>query len=85
MEKFKFRAECLRDVEELLHQINHSGMEINIKFFHVPDVEVTLLTDLTLDSIIQEAREIDDCHVIVDTIQPVQEYTGERDWSRSGV
>lgn len=85
MEKFKFRAECLRDVEELLRQINHSGMEVNIKFFHVPDVEVTLLTDLTLDSIIQEAREIDDCHVIVETIQRVQEYTGERDWSRSGV
>ena len=84
MENFKFRAECLRDVEELLRQINHSGMEVNIKFFHVPDVEVTLLTNLTLDSIIQEAREIDDCHVIVETIQQVQDYTGERDWSRNG-
>ena len=84
MEKFKFRAECLRDVEELLRQINHSEMEVNIKFFHVPDVEVTLLTSLTLDSIIQEAREIDDCHVIVETIQPIQDYTGERDWSRNG-
>ena len=83
MEKFKFRAECLRDVEKLLHQINHNGMEVNIKFFHVPDVEVTVLTTLTLDSIIQEAKEIDDCHVIVETVQPFHEYTGERNWSRN--
>jgi acetolactate synthase regulatory subunit len=85
MEKFKFRAECLRDVEELVRVINHGGMEVNMTFFDLPDLEVTVLTHHSLETLIEEANRIDDCHVIAQTIQPIMEYTGEREWSRSGV
>jgi hypothetical protein len=83
MEKFKFRAECLRDVEELVRVINHGGMEVNITFFDLPDVEATVLTNHTLEKIIEKANSIDDCHVISQTVQPFLKYTGDRDWSRS--
>ena len=85
MEKFKFRAECLRDVEELVRVINHGGMEVNITFFDLPDVEVTVLTLHSLEDIIEEANNIDDCHVIAQTVQPILKYTGEREWDRRPV
>lgn len=83
MEKFKFRAECLRDVEELVRVINHNEMVVEIRFFGVADVEVTLTTNLSLEEIIDTTFEIDDLHVIRESIQPLEMYTGERDTARS--
>ena len=83
MEKFKFRAECLRDVEELVRVINHNEMVVEIRFFRVADVEVILTTNLSLEEIINTTFEIDDLHVIRESVQLLEMYTGERDTARS--
>jgi hypothetical protein len=83
MNRFKFRAECLEDVVNLLYRIKTKDTEIHIKFFQVPDVEAVLATDLSLEEVIDQARAVTDGHVIVETVQPEEEYTGDRDWNRS--
>jgi hypothetical protein len=83
MNRFKFRAECLEDVVNLLYRIKTKDTEIHIKFFQVPDVEAVLTTDLSLEDVIDQARAVTDGHVIVETVQPEKDYTGDRDWNRS--
>lgn len=46
--------------------------------FH--DVEFEFETESTLDEIIKTLSEIDDAHVMYQTVQPIEHYTGERNY-----
>ena len=85
---FKFRAECLLDVLEALralpgeiksYRIDSAGKE---ELSWIPDVEVTLTsTNMTVEDIRRGLAQIPDGHVMFETCQPVDLYTGERDFS----
>ena len=82
MNRFKFRAECFTDVERFLHKTNGTIKKVTIDFFDVPDVEVVFTTEMSMDFFLAEMKEVDDSHVMIQTLEPEESYTGERNWDR---
>lgn len=84
--KYRFRAECHRDASLFLHAI--------LAFIHpswtmepierYPDVEVgfTLDKPISARDLLWIASCITDCHVIVQTLEREERYTGNRDYYR---
>jgi len=77
---YKLRAEGLNDFLAFLQ----NGMYFKVKSFTVeplgiPDVVVTFETDSSLSEIKEKLREIPDSHVMLDTVKPINEYTGDRE------
>ena len=76
---FKLRAECLDDVLLLIHRMPKSVWEMRIvQVSQLPDVEFEFKTNLTLDEILAILSKQVDSHVMMDTLRPIDEYTGER-------
>lgn len=85
-QEYKFRAETIVDIEKWLSALRTNGAML-VDSIHVqsisrelPDVEVTFYSDDTLDDIRDVMRHVVDGHVMWQTVQPVAEYTGERDY-----
>jgi hypothetical protein len=82
---YKFRAECIHDVWRFLDKISRDSItqlsitpvEINPGVF-VPDVEVEITTETLFKEIHKILRGIVDGHVMSETIQLKELYTGER-------
>ena len=76
---YKLRAECLDDVLLLIDKMpkNVLGMKI-IQWGTMPDVEFEFKSRLSLDEILDILRKQVDSHVMMDTLKPFEEYTGER-------
>lgn len=77
---YKLRAEGLNDFLSFLQ----TGMYMKMKSFTiepigVPDVVVSFVTDASLSEIKSKLKEVPDSHVMLETIKPINEYTGERD------
>jgi hypothetical protein len=77
---YKLRAEGLNDFLAFLQQ----GMYMKIKSFTVepigiPDVVVTFITDSSLSEIKSKLKKVPDSHVMLETVKPINEYTGDRD------
>lgn len=84
MAKYKFRAECEHDLNELSKLIRNNKKEATIeavKHAKFPDCEAIISTELTLVEIRSTMKEITDGHVMRQTIKPLHEYNGERDYS----
>lgn len=80
--KYKLRAECSNDVAQFIMKA-HSQMT-NFKMQkdeELPDVEFDFETELAIDEIIMTLQDIDDSHVMYQTVQPIDKYTGERDYN----
>lgn len=77
MNNFKFRAECLHDVVELLKKMT-SINSITIDRIGMIDVEVTIKTVLNKREVIRYMEDVFDAHVMIQTIQEADKYTGER-------
>lgn len=77
---FKFRAECLPDVLNFFEAARHTGKYFGYRFENdgLPDVDVELLSTATKDEIETIMKTVEDGHVMLDTIEPIHEYTGER-------
>ena len=76
---FKLRAEGLNDFLAFLQE----GMYFRVKSFTVetssgPDVVVSFETDASLSEIKSKLDEVPDSHVMLETVMPINEYTGER-------
>lgn len=76
---YKLRAEGLNDFLAFLQK----GMYFRVKSFTVettsgPDVVVSFKTDASLSEIKSKLDEVPDSHVMLETIKPIKEYTGER-------
>jgi hypothetical protein len=85
---YKLRAEGLNDFLAFLQK----GMYMRVKSFTVkpigvPDVEVSFETDASLSEIKSKLREVPDSHVMIETVKPFNEYTGEReeDYAEGGI
>ena len=82
MSFYQFRAECQSDVDVLFRRIYPKIK--NAKFcqeFPFPDVDVEIETDLSLDDLRNEMRAVPDGYVMLETVAPSDEYTGERYYS----
>jgi hypothetical protein len=84
MTTYRFRAECLHDVTSFLaNSIRKIGFQ-KYTFSQegpFPDVEVELEADMGLEDLRMELRKIEDGHVMVQTINLKDQYTGERNYS----
>ncbi|MFN6572666.1 CHAT domain-containing protein [Dendronalium sp. ChiSLP03b] len=79
---FKFRAECDHDVNELDKLIGkHVKKIIKVRESLLPDVEVEIYVNLSLNELRNAMRKIEDGHVMVQTVAPKDKYTGERNYS----
>ena len=85
MPQYKFRAECPHDVAVLSNVLvrdKHRHMIINRTMEPgYPDVEIELDIDLTRPELISIMRTIEDGHVMRQTVQPIESYTGNRDYT----
>ena len=79
--KYKFRAECSQDAEQFKQENREaiSNFEI-VPVEGFPDVDVTFDSHLELSEIIELMKDIDHGHVMYQTVKPVDEYTGKRDY-----
>ncbi len=73
---FKFRAECLYDVNAALKKVPCSKFKIECNF--LPDCTAEIETSYTLEQVKESLKRIIDGHVMLETIAPIAKYTGER-------
>ena len=82
--KYKFRAECEQDVKNFISFIpNHlvSYYDICVEQLICPDVEGIIDIDMKLSDLRFLINQIPDCHVIAQTINYINKYTGERNYN----
>lgn len=88
MKHFKLRAECFYDVIVFLNKLNKINKLHKVNFYKVwgikieqwdslPDVEFEFKTRLSSDEIIAVLMKQVDSHVMMNTLLPIDEYTGE--------
>ena len=75
---YKFRAECIVDVHRFLYSLAPNWVEYHVTATTFPDVTVALKTAATLDELCSVIKTVPDGHVMLETIQPLDRYTGER-------
>lgn len=82
MKKYKFRAECTQDVINLALLLDGKDVEsLTIKTMSIgSDVEAVIISNIPYMDIIEMMRQVSDGHVMAQTIKPIQEYTGERNY-----
>lgn len=84
--KIKFRAECLQDILNLLEQLSHKQYEeFKIKSLNTfGDVECVLKLrgETTRENVLEAMSNVQDSHVMIQTCEKIDEYTGERDYDR---
>jgi hypothetical protein len=76
MKKYKLRTECTVDVINFLNKL----IDYSLTSFSLSEGEFEFETDLTLDKIILILQNLTDTHVMYQTVKPIEEYTGERDY-----
>lgn len=86
---YKFRAECKQDLIDLLQEVvegkmmkcsfEHQLMADEKGVFLPPDIEVEIsFLQFTLDQLKTAMKKVLDGHVMWQTVQPIEKYTGER-------
>lgn len=85
MNAFKLRAEGQCDADALMNALgdNYADFMVeqaSIDGVPIPDVDIAILSPLSLDEIRDIIRTIPDSHVMLQTVQLEQDYTGERDY-----
>lgn len=74
---YKLRAECFLDVFNFIVSFKPITYKI-IKDDVFPDVEFEFDSDCNIELVIDSINQLEDCHVMAQTIKPINEYTGER-------
>jgi hypothetical protein len=79
--RYRFRAECQRDVNELCRLLNTQPHAITTELTAgFPDVEAAIVIVLSLEQLRDVMRQVEDGHVMVQTVAPTQDYTGKRNY-----
>ncbi|MEB3215904.1 MAG: effector-associated domain EAD1-containing protein [Nostocales cyanobacterium 94392] len=72
---YYFRAECEHDVNELIKILGPNIKEINkIRKTRLPDIDVEMCIDLSLEEVQAAMREIEDGHVMLQTVELKYDY-----------
>ncbi len=82
MNTYKFRAECVSDVSKLIDLMVTENIKSSVQVVgnnrDFPDCEVVMQTDCDLNDIRSFIGKLTDGHVILETIKPIDDYTGKR-------
>lgn len=79
--RYKLRAETPRDVCDFLVGLKKKIWRIKLEQpDNLPDCDFEFSCYMTLDEIITILRKIPDSHVMIQTINLIDEYTGERNF-----
>ena len=84
MNKYEFRAECQYDVFRFLKASVQFTSIIIDRDYWFGDCEVALSCTQTLGQLVARANSLQDCHVIAETIELEENYTGDRKYERTG-
>lgn len=81
MQVYKLRAECKADINNLLAAFNASWIDIDgfteeDDYFN--EVELTFSTDADKNTIVNAISSVFDGHVMLETFQEIERYTGIR-------
>lgn len=84
MNTYKLRAECWDDIQKMYEELGDDvipfGVTIHKDKSGLPDVEAVFKSPLPWQKIIDLMLCIEDGHVMYQTIKPIEEYTGERNY-----
>lgn len=78
MNHFKFRAECVGDVMNLMNILIFKTIMVTIDDNQL-DCTVEVVTRQSLEEVMFAMNHTPDCHVMVETVKPIDEYTGVRE------
>lgn len=82
IERYKFRAECYMDIDKLIRAVHQDQIASVTIFFqeYLPDVTVLLymVKGVQLQTVRNYIHLVEDGHVMLETVQPEDLYTGER-------
>jgi hypothetical protein len=80
--KYKLRAECLLDTAGPIEKLaKECGFEIVWTIHSIPrfpDCEMNIACKLSLDELKAIIATVEDGHIMLETVVPKDEYTGER-------
>jgi hypothetical protein len=84
---YKFRCECPNDYERIQAVCGEGMFEVKIipqfiKEIPIPDLEVEFKSTLSYGQLLRKFDEVTDAHIAFQTLMPIEEYTGERDFDR---
>ena len=89
--RFKLRAECIYDVIQFIRSRKIKNIwyvKIEQQEVLFPDVDFEFNTRMSLKEILIILSKIPDSHVMMDTINPIEKYTGKRrrvDWENEKI
>lgn len=75
--KYTLRAECTHDIEQFKHVMDGYAWNYREVVGEAP-IQMTFDCALNKERIIYRLRLIPDSHVMIETLELTQEYTGER-------
>jgi len=81
MTAYKLRAECVQDILNFINQLVNHGIKANFGSINTLYNELVFETKISRDEIMALIRKVEDGHVMLQTIQPLEKYTGARDWN----
>lgn len=86
MNQYKLRAECIADIHGLQKVLKENHVNISDEIIEsdpsnpLDSPTYTITTDETIDTLKNHISEIQDGHVMLQTIAPFHEYSGEREY-----
>ena len=84
---YKFRCECRYDYEDIQAVCGEGMIEVKIipQFIQeipIPDLDVEFKSTLSYEQLLRKFDQVTDAHIAFQTLMPIEEYTGERDFDR---
>lgn len=78
--KYKLRAERTSAIALFLQNTHYQMMEFSMKSqsYYSINVELEFQTRMSLQDIIETLMLMDDCLIMISTVNPIKDYTGER-------
>lgn len=86
---YKFRCECPDDYERIQAVCGEGMIEAKVipqfinEIIPIPDLEVEFKSSLSYEQLLHKFDEVADAHIAFQTLMPIKEYTGERDYDRT--
>ena len=86
---YKFRCECPDDYERIQAVCGEGMIDAKVipqfinEIIPIPDLEVEFKSTLSYEQLLRKFDEVADAHIAFQTLMPIEEYTGERDYDRT--
>jgi len=86
---YKFRCECLVDYERIQAACGEGMIEVKVipqfinEIIPISDQEVEFKSTLSYKQLLHMFDGVVDAHIAFQTLMPIDEYTGERDYDRN--